>query len=103
MDYMPMRWTTIIQDNPGKLVHKTIEHALTFIPTQTTMLANTLNDTKIKKFIENHSQQIELMKPILSLLPKIEDKNLQSSIFANLLVCTLDAPTMQNLTSRLSV
>ena len=101
ISYAASRWLTIGNDNPGKLIHKTIEHALTFIPKQNTMLANTLNDAKIKKFIETHQQQIALMKPILSLLPKV-DQDLQSAIFANLLVCTLDASTVANLTSKLS-
>ncbi len=101
ISYVPTRWLTIRNNNPDKLIHKTIEHALTFIPKQTTMIANTLNDNKLKQFMQTHKKQIELMKPIISLLPKI-DTDLQSGIFASLLICKLDAPTVDHLTSKLS-
>ncbi|MBP7061471.1 hypothetical protein KA037_01430 [Patescibacteria group bacterium] len=97
-----MRWRTIKSNNPGEvIIHKKIEQALSFIPRQTTMLANTLNDSKLKQFMQTHKEQIDFIKPILSQLSDL-DQDRQAAIFASLLVCKLDVASVQDLVSKLS-
>ncbi len=102
ISYAPMRWRTIKSNNPGEvIIHKKIEQALSFIPRQTTMLANTLNDSKLKQFMQTHKEQIDFIKPILSQLSDL-DQDRQAAIFASLLVCKLDVASVQDLVSKLS-